>query len=86
MSAALIAELAELQKAPDTSSRARAAMKDAATELVRLQRFERMYQEATQVLGDKEVLQYVTSGNAIPVTRCVVSADLIRQLVEGRRS
>ena len=41
---------------------------------------------ATAILGDDEVMQYVTSGNAIPVTRCTVSADLIRQLVEGRRN
>jgi hypothetical protein len=54
-------------------------------EIVRLRRFEIMYQEATKVLGDEEVLQYVTSGNTIPVTRCTVSADLIRQLVEARR-
>jgi hypothetical protein len=44
-----------------------------------------MYEEATKVLGDEEVLQYVTSGNAIAVTRCTVSADLIRQLIDGRK-
>lgn len=54
-------------------------------EVVRLRRFEKMYQEATAIQGDEEVLLYVTSGNAIPVTRCTVSADLIRQLVEARR-
>jgi hypothetical protein len=57
-----------------------------ADEIERLQRFERMHEEATKVLGDAEVLQYVTSGNAIPVSRCTVSADLIRQLVAGRRA
>lgn len=39
---------------------------------------------ATEIQGDAEVLKYVTSGNAIPVTRCTVSADLIRQLVTAR--
>lgn len=44
------------------------------------------YELATAIQGDEEVLRYVKSGNAVPVTRCTVSADLIRQLVENRRS
>jgi hypothetical protein len=46
----------------------------------------RAYAAATEIQGDDEVLKYVTSGNAIPVTRCTVSADLIRQLVADRSS
>jgi hypothetical protein len=49
-----------------------------------LRRLTAMFRAATEVQGDAEVLRYVTSGNAIPVTRCTVSADLIRQLVTGR--
>lgn len=45
-----------------------------------------MFAAATEVQGDDEVLKYVTSGNSIPVTRCTVSADLIRQLVDQRRA
>jgi hypothetical protein len=49
-----------------------------------LARLQAIFDAATEVQGDAEVLRYVTSGNAIPVTRCTVSADLIRQLVAGR--
>jgi hypothetical protein len=63
------------------------ALREALDELTRLRA---MFAAATDVQGDDEVLKYVTSGNAIPVTRCTVSADLIRQLVarsaEGRRA
>lgn len=59
----------------------REACQTAAAELKRLWA---IFDAATEVQGDAEVLRYVTSGNAIPVTRCTVSADLIRQLVEGR--
>lgn len=45
-----------------------------------------VFDAATAIQGDDEVLKYVTSGNAIPVTRCTVSADLIRQLVADRQS
>lgn len=44
-----------------------------------------MVDAATEIQGDAEVLKYVTSSNAVPVTRCTVSADLIRQLVAGRQ-
>jgi hypothetical protein len=54
------------------------ALREALDELTRLRA---MFAAATDVQGDDEVLKYVTSGNAIPVTRCTVSADLIRQLV-----
>lgn len=57
---------------------------EVAGEIERLKRFERMHDEATHVYGDDEVLGYVRSGNAIPVTRCTVSADLIRQLLGAR--
>jgi hypothetical protein len=53
----------------------------AAAEIERLSHFERMHAEATEVRGDADVLAYITSGNAVPVTRCTVSADLIRQLL-----
>lgn len=52
--------------------------------IAELEKFENMYKQATRVLGDAEVLAYVTSGNSIPVTRCTVSADLIRQLLNQR--
>jgi hypothetical protein len=64
----------------------RGVRQKAIEEIERLRPFEKMHKEATRVLGDDEVLQYVTSGNAIPVTRCTVSADLIRQLVGTRRA
>jgi hypothetical protein len=54
---------------------------DAAADAAELKRLRAMFAAATEVQGDDEVLKYVTSGNAIPVTRCTVSADLIRQLV-----
>jgi hypothetical protein len=47
-------------------------------------RLQAMFDEAVRVQGDAEVLKYVTSGNTVPVTRCTVSADLIRQLVTDR--
>lgn len=52
----------------------------------RLARLETMFAAAVEIQGDDEVLRYVKSGNAIPVTRCTVSADLIRQLVAARSS
>lgn len=51
------------------------------TDLETLRLLISMYQEAVAVQGDDEVLKYITSGNGIPVSRCTVSADLIRQLV-----
>jgi hypothetical protein len=57
------------------------ALREALDEFTRLRA---MFAAATEVQGDHEVLKYVTSGNAIPVTRCTVSADLIRQLVAAR--
>lgn len=43
-----------------------------------------MFDVATEIQGDDEAIKYVTSGNSVPVTRCTVSADLLRQLIEGR--
>ena len=45
-------------------------------------RLKAIFDEATSIQGDDEVIKYVTSGNACPVTRCTVSADLIRQLLD----
>jgi len=50
------------------------------------ERLQTIFDEAIRIQGDDEALKYVTSLNSIPVTRCTVSADLIRQLVEGRRA
>lgn len=47
-------------------------------------RLQSLFDAATEIQGDDEVIKYVTSGNAIPVTRCTVSADLLRQLIGGR--
>ena len=49
-----------------------------------LNRLQAIFDAATEIQGDDEVLKYVRSGNAIPVTRCTVSADLIRQLLSAR--
>ena len=45
-------------------------------------RLKAIFDEAVSIQGDDEVIKYVTSGNACPVTRCTVSADLIRQLLD----
>jgi hypothetical protein len=75
---------------PSMSQFASKADYDAAADAAELKRLRAMFAAATEIQGDDEVLKYVTSGNAIPVTRCTVSADLIRQLVarsaEGRRA
>ena len=47
-----------------------------------LQRYRAIFNQSTVIQGDDDVIKYVTSGNAIPVTRCTVSADLIRSLIE----
>jgi hypothetical protein len=66
---------------PSMSQFASKADYDAAADAAELKRLRAMFAAATEIQGDDEVLKYVTSGNAIPVTRCTVSADLIRQLV-----
>ena len=60
------------------------ALEEISRELKELKRLRDMYAQATVIQGDDEVLRYVKSGNSIPVDRCTVSADLIRQLVADR--
>lgn len=85
MNRELLDEMDLLLRQPNTSDRAREALRAATKEILRLARFEKMYEEATLIVGDEECLLYVKSSNSIPVTRCTISADLLRQLVEGRR-
>lgn len=45
-------------------------------------RLQDLFDRATQPLTLDQYREYITSANAIPVTRCQVSAEHLRQLIE----